>query len=274
MVRIDMSRVHGAATRWRVSSARLRATSATRRAASSPRRSAAGRTAVVLFDEIEKAHPEVFNVLLQVLDDGRLTDSKGRAVDFKNTVIIMTSNVGSQFIHEYQQSMRSPADEEAMRKRVEEELHRHFRPEFLNRIDDIIVFHSLDLAQIKRIIEIQLRRLSKLIGDRGLTIEISDTAKDVARARRLRPGVRRAATQARAAEGDHRPAGDPPARRNVQAGRHRVREHARREAGAVAGAGSGERELIRSSVQGPRARTEQNVVFSEVEDGGPGALEV
>ena len=135
--------------------------------------------AVVLFDEIEKAHPEVFNVMLQILDDGRLTDSKGRTVDFKNTVIIMTSNVGSQFIHEYQQSMRTPAQEEEMRKHVEDELHRHFRPEFLNRIDDIIVFHSLDLPHIKRIIEIQLRRLAKLVSDRGLTIDISDHAKEV-----------------------------------------------------------------------------------------------
>jgi ATP-dependent Clp protease ATP-binding subunit ClpB len=134
--------------------------------------------AVVLFDEIEKAHPEVFNVMLQILDDGRLTDSKGRVVNFKNTVIIMTSNVGSQYIHEYQQSMRSPSEEETMRKRVDDELHRHFRPEFLNRIDDIIVFHSLDLPQIKRIIEIQLRRLSKLLADRGLTIDISDAAKE------------------------------------------------------------------------------------------------
>jgi ATP-dependent Clp protease ATP-binding subunit ClpB len=110
--------------------------------------------AVVLFDEIEKAHPEVFNVMLQILDDGRLTDSKGRVVNFKNTVIIMTSNI------------------------AEEDLPRRFRPEFLNRIDDIIVFHSLELPQIKRIIEIQLKRLSKLLADRGLTIEISDAAKE------------------------------------------------------------------------------------------------
>src|ERR1051326_844273 len=110
--------------------------------------------AVVLFDEIEKAHPEVFNVMLQILDDGRLTDSKGRVVNFKNTVIIMTSNI------------------------AEEDLPKRFRPEFLNRIDDIIVFQSLDLPQIKRIVEIQLRRLSKLLADRGLTIEISDAAKE------------------------------------------------------------------------------------------------
>jgi ATP-dependent Clp protease ATP-binding subunit ClpB len=110
--------------------------------------------AVVLFDEIEKAHPEVFNVMLQILDDGRLTDSKGRVVNFKNTVIIMTSNI------------------------AEEDLPRRFRPEFLNRIDDIIVFHSLELPQIKRIVDIQLKRLSKLLADRGLTIEISDGAKE------------------------------------------------------------------------------------------------
>jgi len=134
--------------------------------------------AVVLFDEIEKAHPEVFNVMLQVLDDGRLTDSKGRVVDFKNTVIIMTSNVGSQYIHEYQRSMQSPAQEEEMRKKVEEELHHHFRPEFLNRIDDVIIFHALGMKHIKRIIEIQLKRLSKVVAGRGITIEVSEAAKE------------------------------------------------------------------------------------------------
>ncbi|HMC21101.1 MAG TPA: ATP-dependent chaperone ClpB [Thermoanaerobaculia bacterium] len=134
--------------------------------------------AVVLFDEIEKAHPEVFNVMLQILDDGRLTDSKGRVVDFKNTVIIMTSNVGSQYIHDYQKSVQSPAQEEEMRKKVEEELHRHFRPEFLNRIDDIIIFHALEMKHIKRIIDIQLKRLAKIIADRGITIDISEAAKE------------------------------------------------------------------------------------------------
>ena len=134
--------------------------------------------AVVLFDEIEKAHPEVFNIMLQILDDGRLTDSKGRVVNFKNTVIIMTSNVGSQYIHEFQQSMKTPAQEEEMRRKVDEELHRHFRPEFLNRIDDVIVFHALEMSHLKRIIEIQLKRLAKLIAERGLIIEISEGAKD------------------------------------------------------------------------------------------------
>ena len=130
---------------------------------------------VVLFDEIEKAHPEVFNVFLQILDDGRLTDSKGRVVDFKNSVIIMTSNVGSQYIHDFSKNVMS---EEAMRKAVDAELHQRFRPEFLNRVDDVIVFHTLDLSEIKQIIGIQLKRLAKLIEDRGLNIEISDAAKD------------------------------------------------------------------------------------------------
>jgi len=132
---------------------------------------------VVLFDEIEKAAPEVFNVFLQILDDGRLTDSKGRVVDFKNTIIIMTSNVGSQYIHEYQQGMKSPAQEEEMRKRVDQELHARFRPEFLNRIDDVIIFHALEMQHIKRIIDIQIRSLEKTIGERGLHLDISDGAK-------------------------------------------------------------------------------------------------
>jgi ATP-dependent Clp protease ATP-binding subunit ClpB len=132
--------------------------------------------AVILFDEIEKAHPEVFNVFLQILDDGRLTDSKGRVVDFKNTVIIMTSNVGSQYIHDFSKGALA---EDSMRKAVDGELHQRFRPEFLNRIDDVIVFHSLQLAEIKQIIGIQLQRLAKLIGDRGLSIEISDSAKEL-----------------------------------------------------------------------------------------------
>ena len=134
--------------------------------------------AVVLFDEIEKAHPEVFNVMLQILDDGRLTDSKGRSVDFKNSVIIMTSNVGAQSIFDYQKSVQTAQQEAEMERKVEEELHRHFRPEFLNRIDDVIIFHALDMKHIKRIIEIQIKRLTKMIADRGISIEISDRAKE------------------------------------------------------------------------------------------------
>jgi len=128
---------------------------------------------VVLFDEIEKAHPEVFNVLLQVLDDGRLTDSQGRTVDFKNTIVIMTSNLGSQYI------LDVAAVDEEVERRVREVLRSHFRPEFLNRIDEIVVFHALSRAQLKEIIEIQLERLRRLLSDRRITIELSDAAKEL-----------------------------------------------------------------------------------------------
>ncbi len=128
---------------------------------------------VVLFDEIEKAHPEVFNVLLQVLDDGRLTDSQGRTVDFKNTIIIMTSNLGSQYILDV-----ASVDEEVER-RVREVLRSHFRPEFLNRVDEIVVFHALNREQLKEIIDIQLERLRQLLADRKITLELSDAAKEL-----------------------------------------------------------------------------------------------
>jgi len=128
---------------------------------------------VVLFDEIEKAHPEVFNVLLQMLDDGRLTDGQGRTVDFKNTVIIMTSNLGSQYILDV-----AGVDEEVER-RVREVLRQHFRPEFLNRVDEIVIFHALQKEQLKAIVEIQLGRLRKLLKGRNLTIELTDKAKDL-----------------------------------------------------------------------------------------------
>jgi len=127
---------------------------------------------VVLFDEIEKAHSEVFNVLLQVLDDGRLTDSQGRTVDFRNTVIIMTSNLGSQYILEV-----AGVDAEVDR-RVREVLRAHFRPEFLNRIDEVVIFHSLAQAHLKSIIDIQLGRLHQLLKDRGITMTLTDKAKE------------------------------------------------------------------------------------------------
>ncbi len=128
---------------------------------------------VVLFDEIEKAHPEVFNVLLQVLDDGRLTDSQGRTVDFRNTIIIMTSNLGSQYILEV-----AGVDEE-VEKRVRLALHQHFRPEFLNRVDEIVIFHALSLEHLKSIIDIQLARLRQLLKQRNITIELTNNAKDL-----------------------------------------------------------------------------------------------
>jgi ATP-dependent Clp protease ATP-binding subunit ClpB len=128
--------------------------------------------AVVLFDEIEKAHPDVFNVLLQVLDDGRLTDGKGRVVSFKNTVIIMTSNLGSEWIAE-----ESTRDEEEIKARIEEALRRHFRPEFFNRIDDVIVFHRLTREEIEKIVEIQLRSLAKTVQDRGIDLTWTPAAR-------------------------------------------------------------------------------------------------
>ncbi len=130
--------------------------------------------AVLLLDEIEKAHPDVFNVLLQILDDGRLTDGQGRVVSFKNTVIIMTSNIGSDVIQEMGSS-----DYEAMRQAVVSVLRDHFRPEFLNRIDEIIIFHGLSRAQIKSIVDIQLRSLQERLGRRKLKVELGDEAKEL-----------------------------------------------------------------------------------------------
>jgi ATP-dependent Clp protease ATP-binding subunit ClpB len=128
---------------------------------------------VVLFDEIEKAHPDVFNVLLQVLDDGRLTDGQGRTVDFKNTLIIMTSNIGSEFLA----NQKEGEDTEAVRPYVMAELRTKFRPEFLNRIDEIILFHRLKREQMAAIVDIQVARLQKLLVDRKLTLELDDTAR-------------------------------------------------------------------------------------------------
>ncbi|HUJ75800.1 MAG TPA: ATP-dependent chaperone ClpB, partial [bacterium] len=129
---------------------------------------------VILFDEIEKAHPDVFHVLLQVLDDGRLTDSQGRTVDFKNTVVLMTSNLGSQHIVGFK---GREEQYQAMVALVMEEVNRHFRPEFLNRLDDIVVFHSLRPEQIKKIVEIQLARLLKRLEERHISVELTERAK-------------------------------------------------------------------------------------------------
>ncbi len=129
--------------------------------------------AVVLFDEIEKAHPEVFNIFLQVLDEGRLTDGHGRTVDFTNTVIIMTSNIGSHLLKE-----SGGADDPRVRQAILDELDRHFRPEFLNRLDEVIIFHNLRPEHILRIVDIQLRRLHQLLAERGLTLGLSDAARE------------------------------------------------------------------------------------------------
>ncbi|HEU4881538.1 MAG TPA: ATP-dependent chaperone ClpB, partial [Longimicrobium sp.] len=134
---------------------------------------------VVLFDEIEKAHPDVFNILLQILDDGRVTDSQGRAVNFRNTVIIMTSNIGSPLILERAGELQDRSTAEAVENAVLGELRRHFRPEFLNRVDDVIVFRPLGRPELKVIVDLQLRRLEKLLADRKLALQVTDAAKEL-----------------------------------------------------------------------------------------------
>ncbi len=131
---------------------------------------------VILFDEIEKAHHDVFNVMLQILDDGRLTDGQGRTVDFKNTIVIMTSNIGSQRILEYRGAFGG-YEYDRMKEAVLEEMRRHFRPEFLNRVDEIIVFHALTEENLKRIVDIQLGRLRARLAERHITIELTDAAR-------------------------------------------------------------------------------------------------
>jgi ATP-dependent Clp protease ATP-binding subunit ClpC len=137
---------------------------------------------VVLFDEIEKAHPDVFNALLQILEDGRLTDSQGRTVDFKNTVIIMTSNLGTADLRRANVGF-AKADEavsyEKMKTKVTEELKRHFRPEFLNRIDDVIVFAELTRENIHDIVDLLIKRVQTQLQSQGLGLELTDAAKDL-----------------------------------------------------------------------------------------------
>ena len=133
--------------------------------------------AVVLFDEIEKAHPDVFNVLLQIMDDGRLTDGKGRVVDFKNAIIIMTSNIGSSFLQA--EGLRSEEEFEKASEQVLNALHSHFRPEFLNRVDDIIVFRPLGKEQLVKIIDLRLEEVRRLLADRKISLELTDAAKDL-----------------------------------------------------------------------------------------------
>jgi ATP-dependent Clp protease ATP-binding subunit ClpB len=129
---------------------------------------------VVLFDEIEKAHPDVFNVLLQVLDDGRLTDGQGHTVDFRNTLIVMTSNLGSEYLANQPEGQ----DTDAVRDQVMTVVRANFRPEFLNRIDEIILFHRLKRSEMTKIVDIQMTRLAKLLEDRKITIELEPTARE------------------------------------------------------------------------------------------------
>ena len=129
---------------------------------------------VILFDEIEKAHPDVFNILPQLMDDGRLTDSQGRTVDFKNVVVIMTSNVGSRYL---QENLIDDEISESSRESVMAELRDHFRPEFLNRIDDVVLFKPLSLEEITSIVDLLLERLNQRLIDRKVTVEFTTAAK-------------------------------------------------------------------------------------------------
>ena len=132
---------------------------------------------VVLFDEIEKAHPDVFNVMLQIMDDGRLTDGKGRVVDFRNTIIIMTSNLGSAYLQA--DALRSERDFEQATKQVMNALHAHFKPEFLNRVDDVIIFRPLGKEQLTKIVELRLEDLRRLLAERKISIELTDSAREL-----------------------------------------------------------------------------------------------
>ncbi len=127
-----------------------------------------------MFDEVEKAHPEVFNVLLQLLDDGRLTDGHGRTVDFRNTVVIMTSNLGSQHI---QEMLSESTEEVQIQKNIMEDLKAFFKPEFLNRVDEIIIFHALNKELLIRIVDIQINRMKRYLKDRNVDLELTDKAK-------------------------------------------------------------------------------------------------
>jgi len=130
---------------------------------------------VILLDEVEKAHPDVFNVLLQVLDDGRLTDGQGRTVDFRNTVIIMTSNLGSQLIQE----LAGEENYARMKAAVMEIVGQHFRPEFINRVDEVVVFHPLALEHIRAIVEIQIGYLRRRLAERDMQLELDDAARSL-----------------------------------------------------------------------------------------------
>jgi ATP-dependent Clp protease ATP-binding subunit ClpB len=132
--------------------------------------------AVILFDEIEKAHPDVFNVLLQIMDDGRLTDGKGRVVDFRNTIIIMTSNLGASYLTP--ENLATPAAFERARQQVMQVVQASFKPEFLNRVDDIIIFNPLGKEQLTRIVDLQLESLRRLLAERKISIELTDAAKE------------------------------------------------------------------------------------------------
>ena len=212
---------------------------------------------VVLFDEIEKAHPDVFNALLQILEDGRLTDAQGRTVDFKNCVIIMTSNLGTADLRKANIGF-SRADEqltyENMKGKVTEELKRHFRPEFLNRIDDVIVFSELSQAEVTEIVDLLVKRVQNQLEGQGLTLELTQRRQAAARQEGLRPDARRSAAAAGDPADGRGPAlrADPvegvPRRRDDHGGRARRRDRVPDD--------RGDRASVRSSSPGAARRAE------------------
>ena len=186
---------------------------------------------VVLFDEVEKAHPDVFNTLLQVLEDGRLTDGQGRIVDFKNTVLILTTNLGTRDVSKAVGSLGFAAanddasDYERMKQKVNDELKQHFRPEFLNRIDDIIVFHQLTEDEIVQIVDLMIARLDVQLRNKDMGLELTSDGQGAAGQEGLRPGARRAAAAPHDPARDRGPAvGEDPVRR-AHAGPDRRRRH-------------------------------------------------
>ena len=187
---------------------------------------------VILLDEIEKAHPDVFNTLLQIMDDGRLTDGQGRTVDFKNTVLIMTSNVGSQYI-------AAETVEEKVREQVEEALVETFPPEFLNRVDDVVIFHRLSKEDLGRIVEIQVAQLAGRVSERGIDDRAHRQGQGAARQPRLRPDLRRPAAEARDPEAAGRQAGAAAAGGRVRRGRRRQGRREERRAHLREGARQG-----------------------------------
>ncbi len=237
---------------------------------------------VVLFDEVEKAHPDVFNVLLQVLDDGRLTDGQGRTVDFRNTLLIMTSNLGAEYL------VNQPAgqDTDAVREEVMGVVRSHFRPEFLNRVDEIILFHRLARSEMGAIVEIQLGRLQKLLDERKITLDGRRGRQDLARRQGLRPGLRGAAAEAGDPEERPGPAGragplgqDPRRRDGVDHRRPDGPDDRRRHGRRRAPAGPRDAELIvpagpsRMDRRGRRTGSVRRPRLGPMSDGGPNFLD-
>ena len=243
---------------------------------------------VVLFDEIEKAHQDIFNSLLQILEDGRLTDAQGRVVDFKNTVIIMTTNLGTKDISKgdisvgFASAGQSTGSYERMTNRVQDELKQHFRPEFLNRVDDIIVFHQLTEDEIFQIVDLMIAMLEERLKDRDMGIELTPAAKTLLSRARLRPGARRQAAASDDPARDRGPAvGEDPVRRGQgrpdhhgRRRRHRqgsqVHLQGRAQAGdragrAAGGAGQGDRRRRR----GTRPRPGLSLLAPDRPNGAP-----